>query len=134
MDWIYPLASIIVIIGLAFLLGWTRTRVKSPAAQVAIWIGSILALLALRFGFTRSWEFCLLLLALALDTLDHIPHWLGYMVATVIIGFVFRHWLILIATSITELAREIEITRSRIQLMEQSIEDKLHDIARRLPE
>ena len=73
MDWLRALSGILITIALAFLLpaGWSQKTKNplSPFTKTAIWLGCILLLLAIRVGFTRSWEFCLLLLAVVFSGL-----------------------------------------------------------------
>jgi len=127
MDWLHVIASIIAIVFVAFLLGWTHVKVKSPAVQVSVWIGSILFLLALRFGFPGTWQFGLLLLS----SLGHIPAWL---VCVAILAGVSYFIALRLANNTVDLAQEIERTNARIELLEHSLRNELNDIASRLPE
>lgn len=60
----------------------------------------------------------------------HIPSWFIYLLLIGIGGF---YILNLIDNSIIILAKEIESTNARIEMLEQSVEEKLDEIASRLP-
>lgn len=75
MDWLRALIDILVVIAVAGLIGWTQVKEKRPVVQFSVYVGSILVLLALRVGLTRTWELSLLLLAIVLHGLDRIPFW-----------------------------------------------------------
>jgi hypothetical protein len=126
-DILSAIIGFLVVIGIALLLGWTHRRVKSPAAQATIWIGSILVLLAIRFGFTRTWEIGLFLLS----SLGHIPAWF---LCVAILAGVSYFIALRLANSTVELAQDIERTNARIELLEQSLRTEINDIASRLPE
>jgi cell division protein FtsB len=130
MIWMRILVPIVAVAGLAFLMGKTQNS-KRRAVHISIFIGSLLLLLTLRFGFTRTWEFSLFLLALALNVLDHIPLW--FVIVAMLAGASYFIALRL-ANSTVELARELEQTKERMTILEKSIRRKPDDIASRLPE
>jgi hypothetical protein len=129
MDWLYVLFGIVVMIAVAFLFGWTEKHVKSPSTKTSIWIGSIILLLTIRFG----WRSSLLFLLLAFRFLESIPSWFFYVAVSGIACFAAWYIFNLIGNSIIELAWELKETNSRIDRMENSISDKLNDISSRLP-
>ena len=136
MDLFYALLKILIVIALAFLLGWSQKTKNplSPFTKIVIWIGSIVFLLALEAGFTKTWEYGLLLLGAGLGMLDHIPHWIGLIVAAVIVGYYIRFIITAFAQGIDAIALEQQKINARIELLENSLGAKLDDIASRLPE
>lgn len=126
MDWLYAIIGLFAIMATAILLGWTERKVKSRTAKVFIWIGAILALLTMRFG----WRSFLLFLLLSLRILENVPSWVFY--ATGIGSFCCACWYIfnLLGNGIIEISQELQQTKNRLAMMENS----LSDIARRLPE
>lgn len=130
MDWMYAILGILGIVGLAFFLGWADKRVKSPVAWWAIGIGLVLLLLWL-MGWLGN---ALILVLAALDALDHIPRWIGLIVAAVIVGYYIRFIITAFAQGIDAIALEQQKINARIELMENSIRAKLDDMSSRLPE
>ena len=125
---------IVTLIGVALLLGWTEKNVKSSGARASIWIAAIIVLLSIGFWDSRPFVLAALFLAMLLQGLEHIPSWLIWTILGFCAGIVFRHILILIARSISDVGVEIEKTNTRIALMENSISHKLDEISSRLPE
>jgi hypothetical protein len=134
MDCLYALGGIMTIVAVALLLGWAEKHVKSPAATAFVWIGSIIALLSLGFGFRESWNFLLLLLLAGLIGLEHIPSWVFYLVGIGIVGFVCWYFFNLLGNGMIELAQENADIKARMTLLESSLGHKLDDISSRLPE
>lgn len=129
MDWLYALLGIIATIAFAFLFGWADKNVKSPTAWTAIGIGLVLFLLWLKGWLGQA----VLLVILGLDALDHIPKWMGLMVAAVIVGYYIRFIISAFAQGLDDIALEQQKINTRIALMENSITHKLDDIGRCLP-
>lgn len=124
--------GIITIIGVALLLGWTQKKVKSPGAQVAIWIGSILLLLTMRFWDSITVSHLTLLLTFFFLAVGSIPRFIIYgILGIVVFGFAEYRFRIM-AAALLEIAVENERTNARIALMENSISHKLDDIASQL--
>jgi hypothetical protein len=130
MDFVVALVDILLTVGIAFLLGWTNKKVESPTKQAFIWIGAILALLALRIG----WRSSLLVVLLALQSLEHNPLWILYAAGLGLAGFVCWYIFNLMGNSIIELSQDLEQTKNRIALMELSFKSKLDAISSRFPE
>jgi multisubunit Na+/H+ antiporter MnhB subunit len=134
MDFALAIGCAVAVIVIALVLGWSQANVKSRTAKAFIWIGSILLLLAIRW-----WDgLPLVIVGLALVTvwqgLERIPSWLVYTVLALGFCFAVRYILSLIVESIADLSREIEKTNARIELLENSLRDKLDDISSQLPQ
>jgi hypothetical protein len=128
MDWLYAILGILGIVGFAF-FGWALKNVKSPVAWTAIGIGLTLFLLWL-----KGWLGYVFILVLAgFDSLDRIPHWIGLMVAAGIAGYYIRFIISAFAQGLDDISLEQQKIKARIELLENSLMDKLDDIARRLP-
>jgi uncharacterized membrane protein YgaE (UPF0421/DUF939 family) len=129
MDWLYALGGILGIVGLAFFFGWAGKNVKSPVVWVTIAIGLFLLFLWLNGWIGNAF----LLVMAALDALDHIPRWIGLMVAAVIVGYYIRFIISAFAQGIDNIALEQQKINARIALLENSIIAKLDDISSQLP-
>jgi len=68
-----------------------------------------------------------------LDALDHIPRWIGLMVVAGIVGYYIRFVISTFAQGLDAIALEQQKTNARIELLEDSLRNKLDDISSRLP-
>jgi hypothetical protein len=129
MEWLSIVAKILGMFAIAFLLGWTEKTKNpfSPFTKAVIWIGSILALLAMRIGWDRS----VLCSLLAMQGLASLPGWV-WLILVVCVGFWFTS--LRIAYSTIALAQEIEQTNARIEMLENSIKYELREIGRERPD
>ena len=129
MPWLHALLGILGTVGLAFFFGWALKNVKSPVAWTAIGISLVLFSLWL-----KGWLGNAFILVLAgLDALDHIPRWIGLIVAAVIAGYYIRFIISAFAQGIDNIALEQQKINARIALLENSIIAKLDDISSQLP-
>jgi len=126
MDWLYIVGRFAAI-GVSILLICWMDKVKSPIAKTFAWLGSILFLL-LASGCGR---YILLILLGVWYWIDHVHTWFFFVV---LIGGVGLYILKLIDSSLITLAQEIERTNARIELLENSVRDKIYEITRRLPD
>lgn len=129
MEWLYALGGILGIVGLAFFFGWADKNIKNPIAWTAIGIGLVLLLLWLKGWLGNAF----ILVMAGLDALDHIPRWIGLMVAAVIVGYYIRFIISAFAQGLDDIALEQQKINVRIEMMEHSVKGKLDDIASRLP-
>jgi hypothetical protein len=126
MGW-FPIVAVFVMIFVVPLL-MDRKKVKSPVAWSAFAIGFIASILWL-----KGWLGNVFILILAgLDALDHIPHWIGLMVAAVIVGYYIRFVISAFAQGLDNIALEQQRINARIELMENSIRHKLDEISSRV--
>jgi hypothetical protein len=123
MDWLYIVARILAIVVVALLLGWSEKRVKSPGATVFIWIGSIL-LLCIAAGWG---VYILLFLALVLHMVDSLPPFVAWVVFGSIVFLFFEYRFRVTAAAVLEVLAEVEKTNARMELLENSVRDKLDD-------
>jgi hypothetical protein len=129
MDWLYIVAKILALVVLVLFARWVEKNGNSPVAWTAIGIGCVLLLLWL-----KGWLGDAFILVMAgLDALDHIPRWIGLMVAAVIVGYYIRFIISAFAQGLDDIALEQQKINARIEMMEDSVKGKLDDIASRLP-
>lgn len=129
MDWLYIVAQILALVVLVLFARWVEKNGNSPVAWTAIGIGCVLSLLWL-----KGWLGDAFILVMAgLDAIDHIPRWIGLMVAAVIVGYYIRFIISAFAQDLDDIALEQQKINARIEMMEDSVKRKLDDIASRLP-
>jgi hypothetical protein len=129
MQWLSIISRIIAVLAIALLLGWMERpkNTFSPFTKAIIWIGSILALLAMSAG----WHASLLSFTLLLAGLGELPGWF-WLILAICVGFYFIS--LRIAYSTIALAQEMEQIKARIQLLDNSITHELREISRQRPD
>jgi hypothetical protein len=128
MDWLYIVAQILALVVLVLLARWVEKNGNSPVAWTAIGIGLVLLLLWLKGWLGNAF----ILVMAGLDALGHIPRWIGLIVAAVIIGYYIRFVISAFAQGLDDIAMEQQKINARIEMMEQSVKEKLDDIASRI--
>jgi hypothetical protein len=128
MDWLFIIASIITLVAVAFLIGWSETNVRNPLKLTFIWIGGIVALLVVRYWDDHPFTLTLLAVAMLLRELEHVPAWGYYTAGAVILLLVTWYVFNLMGNAFIDLTVEVERTNARIA----SLAAKLDDISDRL--
>jgi len=116
MDFLYAIVSIILVIGVALLLGWAEKNIDSSSAKFWIWTGSFLLLIAIWLTLVGKWEVWVLLLLVALRSLEHIPLLIWWVVLVTVAGMAFGYASML--TSRRKAERDSEIQRINVRLDE----------------